>query len=90
MASREQLESEAKASLSVLAFDRDTQIELAKALARHWVISHFLRTTHLPNGARFYAYPSQDGFSWGGDKGDPMHGKRVVISLEIENEASHD
>jgi len=36
-------------SFGILAFERDKQIEMAKQLARHWVIEHHLRTGHLPN-----------------------------------------
>lgn len=70
-------------SFGILAFERDTQIEMAKQLARHWVIEHHLRTGHLPNNGTFYSYP----IGWGEADNGPMHGKRVVITLTIENEA---
>lgn len=78
------------ASLHALAFDRDTQIELAKQLARHWVIAHHLRTGHLPNNATFCAYPNSTGFNWGGGVNEPMHGKRVVMKLSIEGDDCHE
>jgi len=81
---------QAEASLSsvaTVAFDRDTQIELAKQLARHWVIAHYLRTGHLPNSAKFYAYPNDAGFRWGADEKGPLHQKRVVVTLTIEDQA---
>lgn len=77
------MESEAKASFGILAFERDTQIEMARQLARHWVIAHHLRTGHLPNNGTFYSYP----IGWGETDNGPMHGKRVVMKLTIEDEA---
>jgi len=78
------------------AFENETLYGLLIGAARYWVIEYFIRTGKLPHPDTFYAYANgPTGFNWGdppgpaGDGSDqnrPLHGKRVVIRLSIEDE----
>ena len=75
------------------AFDRDTIHRLLNEASRYWVVQTFLSSGELPAGIKtWWAYP--DGpisFDWGNAPGPktkytPLRGKRVRITLELENE----
>lgn len=79
------------------AFERDTIHRLATEAARVWLVSHFLATKSLPDTQTYFAYPDGLGASldWGNAPGPddpdtkPMRGKRVRVTFEIEDQASH-
>lgn len=75
------------------AFEKDTQYRLLVEAARYWVIEHYLRTGRLPEPEVYFAYANgPHGFDWGNPAGPgdgttprPLRGKRVRITLEIED-----
>ncbi len=79
------------------AFERDTIHRLATEAARVWLVSHFLAMKTLPDKQTYFAYPNGIGASldWGNPAGpsdsdlQPMRGKRVRVTFEIEDSASN-
>jgi len=72
------------------AFEKDTQYRLLVEASRYWVIEHYLRTGRLPEPAVYFAYANGErGFDWGNPPGPDdqtqLRGKRVRITLEIED-----
>ena len=74
------------------AFETHTLHRMCAQAARYWVIENWLRTNELPEPATYFAYPTgPGGFDWGDAPGNdgpprPLRGKRVRITLEIEEE----
>lgn len=74
------------------AFERDTLHRILAVAARYWVIEHHQRAKQLPKRVTFFAYAEGPaGMDWGNSPGPddaelrPMRGKRVRITLEIED-----
>lgn len=74
------------------AFEKDTLHRMLSGAARYWVINHYLHKLRIPESAAVYfAYPNGPaGFDWGNALGPdgpdkPLRGKRVRITLEIED-----
>lgn len=75
------------------AFLRDTLHRMCAGAARFWVIEHHQRTGKIPTeSVTYFAYPNgPGGFDWGNAAGPddpvtkPLRGKRVRITLSIEN-----
>lgn len=62
---------------------RDSEWEIARSLANLWVWSSLMETKRLPTKCTLSVYPQQ--MSLAGPK--ELNGKRVVITLTIEDEA---
>ena len=75
------------------AFASDTLHRLLVEASRYWVIESVLRSGDLPKDETRFAYANgPHGFGWGNAPGDesdgikrPLRGKRVRITLEIED-----
>lgn len=75
------------------AFEKDTEYRLVVEAARYWVIQHYILTGKLPEKTIYSAYPNGTAsFDWGDPPGPddgktpaPLRGKRVRITLEIED-----
>ena len=75
------------------AFEKDTLYRLLVESTRFWVIANWLENHELPKQTTFYTYPGGPlGFDWGNAPGPddeaierPLRGKRVRITLEIED-----
>lgn len=76
------------------SFERDTLMRMLAEAVRYWLVGHFLRRQRLPEENTFFVYANgPNGIDWGnapGPTGDgmlrPLRGKRVRITLSIENQ----
>ena len=75
------------------ALESDTLHRMLVEAARYWVVEHHQRTGQLPEEEIRFAYAGGScGFDWGNPPGlgvhprdAPLRGKRVRITLEIED-----
>lgn len=74
------------------AFESATIHRIATESVRVWIIEHWLRTQTLPQPEVMFVYPrGPQSLEWGAADGSPdefapLRGKRIRVTLEIENE----
>ncbi len=75
------------------AFESSTIYRLLVETVRYWLIECFLRAKKLPDKHVYFVYPyGEASIDWGDsptspDDCRPLRGKRIRVTIEIENES---